>query len=67
MNRHAAKEIKLIPVVNYRIKASMEPNSPSMKIGALGERTGVHVETIRYYQNLGLMPKPQRARGSVRR
>ena len=38
-----------------------------MKIGALAEETGVHVETIRYYQNLGLMPKPARARGSVRR
>jgi MerR family mercuric resistance operon transcriptional regulator len=38
-----------------------------MKIGSLAEETGVHVETIRYYQNLGLMPKPARARGSVRR
>ena len=38
-----------------------------MKIGQLAEATGVHVETIRYYQNLGLMPKPSRARGSVRR
>lgn len=38
-----------------------------VKIGALAEMTGVHVETIRYYQNLGLMPKPDRARGSVRR
>ena len=38
-----------------------------MKIGELAEETGVHVETIRYYQNLGLMPKPARARGSVRR
>lgn len=38
-----------------------------MKIGALAEQTGVHVETIRYYQNLGLMPKPTRAHGSVRR
>src|SRR5713101_3108296 len=38
-----------------------------MKIGALAEKSGVHVETIRYYQNLGLMPKPTRARGAVRR
>lgn len=38
-----------------------------VKIGALAEQTGVHVETIRYYQNLGLMPKPPRARGAVRR
>ena len=39
----------------------------NVKIGALAEQTGVHVETIRYYQNLGLMPKPARAHGSVRR
>ncbi len=38
-----------------------------MKIGQLAGETGVHVETIRYYQHLGLMPKPARARGSVRR
>ena len=38
-----------------------------MKIGALAVQTGVHIETIRYYQNLGLMPKPARAHGSVRR
>jgi MerR family mercuric resistance operon transcriptional regulator len=38
-----------------------------MKIGALAEKSGVHVETIRYYQNLGIMPTPARARGAVRR
>jgi MerR family transcriptional regulator, mercuric resistance operon regulatory protein len=38
-----------------------------LKIGALAEKSGVHVETIRYYQNLGLMPKPARPRGAVRR
>ena len=38
-----------------------------MKIGALAEETGVHVETIRYYQILGLMPKPARAHRSARR
>lgn len=41
--------------------------TPDMKIGALAAETGVHVETIRYYQSLGLMPKPPRAHGSVRR
>ena len=44
-----------------------QQQATDMKIGALAEQTGVHVETIRYYQNLGLMPKPARARGSVRR
>lgn len=38
-----------------------------MKIGAVVEKSGVHVETIRYYQRLGLMPKPVRALRSVRR
>jgi len=38
-----------------------------IKVGALAEQSGVHVETIRYYQNLGLMPKPVRAHGAVRR
>ncbi|HKA40821.1 MAG TPA: MerR family transcriptional regulator [Burkholderiales bacterium] len=38
-----------------------------MKIGALAEQSGVHIETIRYYQTLGLIPRPARARGTVRR
>ena len=38
-----------------------------IKIGRLAEKTGVHLETIRYYQRLGLMPTPERDRGSVRR
>lgn len=40
---------------------------PGLKIGTLSERTGVHVETIRYYQRLGLMPTPERQYGAVRR
>src|SRR5712691_5574997 len=45
----------------------VQDETVKMKIGALAEKSGVHVETIRYYQNLGLMPKPTRARGAVRR
>jgi MerR family mercuric resistance operon transcriptional regulator len=44
-----------------------QQKAQDMKIGALAEQTGVHVETIRYYQRLGLMPRPARAHGSVRR
>lgn len=40
---------------------------PGITIGRLAETTGVHLETIRYYQRLGLVPIPERARGSVRR
>lgn len=40
---------------------------PGFKIGRLAEETGVHFETVRYYQRLGLMPTPARSYGSVRR
>jgi MerR family mercuric resistance operon transcriptional regulator len=38
-----------------------------IKVGALAEQSGVHVETIRYYQSLGLMRKPVRTHGAVGR
>lgn len=38
-----------------------------IRIGALSEAAGVHVETIRYYQRLRLLPTPGRRYGSVRR
>jgi MerR family mercuric resistance operon transcriptional regulator len=38
-----------------------------MTIGRLAEAAGVHVETIRYYQRLGLLPAPARRRGGQRR
>lgn len=41
--------------------------SLTMTIGQLARETGIHLETIRYYQRLGLMPKPTRPLGSVRR
>ncbi len=37
-----------------------------MLIGALSERTGCHIETIRYYERIKLMPKPQRTGGGHR-
>ena len=30
-------------------------------IGVLSERSGVHIETIRYYEKIGVMPKPARS------
>lgn len=38
-----------------------------MPIGALAERTGVKVETIRYYEQVGLLPPPERTNGNQRR
>ena len=36
-------------------------------IGALADRAGVNVETIRFYQRKGLMPQPEKAYGGIRR
>ena len=36
-------------------------------IGDLAEAAGVHVETIRFYQRKGLLTKPSRRRGEIRR
>ncbi|MBA4333796.1 helix-turn-helix domain-containing protein [Bosea sp. (in: a-proteobacteria)] len=38
-----------------------------MPIGALAERAGVKVETIRYYEQVGLLPPPERSEGNQRR
>lgn len=36
------------------------------KIGEVAKRTGVHIETIRYYERIRLMPKPHRSEGGQR-
>lgn len=38
-----------------------------MTIGNLAKRTGVKVQTIRYYEAIGLMPPPDRTDGNQRR
>lgn len=38
-----------------------------LTIGQVALLAGVHKETIRYYQSLGLVPEPARPPGSVRR
>ena len=37
-----------------------------LRIGELGRATGVDVETIRYYEREGLLPKPGRSEGNYR-
>ncbi len=39
----------------------------SLTIGQVAKACGVNVETIRFYQRLGLLPKPARPYGSIRR
>jgi MerR family mercuric resistance operon transcriptional regulator len=35
-------------------------------IGKLSEKTGVNIETVRYYEKIGLTPKPVRSEGGNR-
>ena len=39
--------------------------TPPLRIGALSRRTGCSIETIRYYERIGLLPPPER-RGRYR-
>jgi MerR family mercuric resistance operon transcriptional regulator len=40
--------------------------SHGFTIGQLAAKTGVHLETIRYYERIGLMPAPGRTQGGHR-
>lgn len=42
-------------------------NAGSLTIGGLADAVGVSVETIRYYQRIGLMLMPEKQYGSIRR
>lgn len=44
----------------------MTMKAKPLTIGKIAEATGVHLETIRYYERIGLMPKPQRTSGGYR-
>ena len=37
-----------------------------MKIGELSKVTGTNIETVRYYERIGLLPKPARTAGNYR-
>jgi MerR family mercuric resistance operon transcriptional regulator len=41
-------------------------NRRLMTIGALSEHTEVNIETIRYYERIGILPKPPRSAGGHR-
>lgn len=43
------------------------PSQPTvLTIGALSQRTGVNIETIRYYERISLLPEPFRSEGRRR-
>jgi len=44
----------------------MTDHPADLFIGALSKRSGVNIETIRYYERIGLMPAPPRSHGGHR-
>lgn len=40
--------------------------APALTIGALSKQTGVNIETIRFYERIGILPKPPRSVGGHR-
>ena len=44
----------------------MDGTKPRLVIGALSKRTGCNVETIRYYERIGLLPPPARSPSGYR-
>lgn len=45
----------------------MNSDPENLTIGAFAKAAGVNVETIRFYQTKGLLPKPERPSGGIRR
>jgi len=45
---------------NYRVKGM------AFTIGDMGKATGTKIETIRYYEKIGLLPKPARTKSNYR-
>ena len=47
-------------------KQTLQDTAPRLAIGALSRRTGVNIETVRYYERIGLLPPPARSEGGHR-
>src|SRR3546814_16571774 len=45
---------------------NLRDTAPRLAIGALSRRTGVNIETVRYYERIGLLPPPARSGGGHR-
>ena len=47
-------------------KIALRDTAPRLPIGELSRRTRVNIETVRYYEKIGLMPSPARSEGGHR-
>ena len=61
------RDLKLVQVQGVFLmagKTNLQP--PTMTIGPLSEQTRCNLETIRYYERIGIMPQPPRTEGGHR-
>ena len=47
-------------------RKNLQDTAPRLPIGALSRRTGCNIETIRYYEKIGLLSAPARSDGGHR-
>lgn len=47
-------------------RKNLQDTAPRLQIGVLSRRTGCNIETIRYYEKIGLLPAPARSDGGHR-
>ncbi len=47
-------------------RKALQDSAPRIPIGELSRQTGCNIETIRYYERAGLLPRPARSEGGHR-
>lgn len=47
-------------------RKNLQDTAPRLPIGMLSRHTGCNIETIRYYEKIGLLPAPARSEGGHR-
>jgi MerR family mercuric resistance operon transcriptional regulator len=52
--------------LNFRVQGDGMKAAGATSIGALSKQSGANIETIRYYERIGVMPAPKRSAGGYR-
>src|SRR3546814_10746445 len=55
-----------LPIYSSMDRKSLQDTAPRLPIGVMSQRTGCNIETIRYYEKIGLLPLPARSEGGHR-
>jgi len=60
------KESPLAPVPRYRMYLGPMTNEATFSTGQLADAADVGVQTVRYYERIGILPEPERSSGGYR-